>query len=349
MNEHHQRRPERRPSLFGPLLLIAAGILFLANNLGVIPGDFWDVVLQMWPLILVLAGLDSIIRGEGLVWPLILVLFGMFLTMRNFELIVLQNWDRLWRLWPLILVAIGVDLILKEHTPWRSVVGVVMLVVLVGAGFWLVGIAGEGTFDEALLVEEDYTGELDRAVFDISQAAGDLIVEEGTAQGQLLSGSLNPPPERREYVETGGIGYYTLKSDSPMVFPARGVWELAVTTGLPLAFEIDQGAGQIEIGLEENQVQRIAIEQGVGTVELAVAGDNLDELTVDQAIGKILIYVPERASVRLMTERALSTLDLPDGFVDQGEYYEKAGTAAGDEQILITLSQAIGKIELRYR
>lgn len=42
------------------LLLIAAGTLLLAHNLDMLPPGFWWALLGMWPMVLVLAGLDVV-------------------------------------------------------------------------------------------------------------------------------------------------------------------------------------------------------------------------------------------------------------------------------------------------
>lgn len=42
------------------LLLIAAGTLLLAHTLDMLPPGFWWALLGMWPMVLVLAGLDVV-------------------------------------------------------------------------------------------------------------------------------------------------------------------------------------------------------------------------------------------------------------------------------------------------
>lgn len=50
--------PRRQRSLFGPLLLIAIGVLFLLRNFGVISGQaFWWWFGRYWPVLLILLGL----------------------------------------------------------------------------------------------------------------------------------------------------------------------------------------------------------------------------------------------------------------------------------------------------
>ncbi len=54
----------RGASLIGPLILIAAGILFLLANLGLLPAGFWGAIWRFWPVILILLGLDIILSRQ---------------------------------------------------------------------------------------------------------------------------------------------------------------------------------------------------------------------------------------------------------------------------------------------
>jgi hypothetical protein len=51
----------RRPSLFWPLALIGAGILLLLQNLNLLPPGTLAALVQLWPVFLILLGLDMLI------------------------------------------------------------------------------------------------------------------------------------------------------------------------------------------------------------------------------------------------------------------------------------------------
>ncbi|MBF8256723.1 MAG: hypothetical protein HW375_1630, partial [Anaerolineales bacterium] len=51
----------RRGDLAGPVLLIGFGTLVLLINLGRIPVSLWSALSQLWPLALILIGLDLLI------------------------------------------------------------------------------------------------------------------------------------------------------------------------------------------------------------------------------------------------------------------------------------------------
>lgn len=56
-----------RHGVFWPLLLIALGIVFLLSNFGLISGISWLAVASLWPLLLILIGLDVAFARR---WPL---------------------------------------------------------------------------------------------------------------------------------------------------------------------------------------------------------------------------------------------------------------------------------------
>lgn len=62
MNEHHHR-----PSFFWPIVLIGAGAILLMRNLGMIPAFSWSSLLRLWPLLLIVFGLD-ILFGRRTPW-----------------------------------------------------------------------------------------------------------------------------------------------------------------------------------------------------------------------------------------------------------------------------------------
>jgi hypothetical protein len=55
-----------RRGVFWPLLLIALGLIFLLQNFGFISGVSWRAVASLWPLLLVLVGLDIAFARR---WP----------------------------------------------------------------------------------------------------------------------------------------------------------------------------------------------------------------------------------------------------------------------------------------
>ncbi len=58
--------PRRGPDLFWPIILIGAGVIFLLANLGIIPSNPWPLIWNLWPVILIVIGLDILLGRRSL-------------------------------------------------------------------------------------------------------------------------------------------------------------------------------------------------------------------------------------------------------------------------------------------
>jgi hypothetical protein len=68
-----EEKRNRRGGIVGPLILISLGVIFLLNNLGVLDWSVWEILLRLWPAILIAAGLDLIL-GRRSIWGSLLAL-----------------------------------------------------------------------------------------------------------------------------------------------------------------------------------------------------------------------------------------------------------------------------------
>ena len=57
----------RTPSIAFPLILISLGAAFLAANVGYLSGLRWSDVLRLWPVLIILAGTDLLIRPRSFI------------------------------------------------------------------------------------------------------------------------------------------------------------------------------------------------------------------------------------------------------------------------------------------
>lgn len=49
---------------FWPAALVVMGLIFLANQVGLLPRDFWN----LWPLILIVVGLGGLLTADRREW-----------------------------------------------------------------------------------------------------------------------------------------------------------------------------------------------------------------------------------------------------------------------------------------
>ncbi len=56
---------KKRNGIMDGLVLIVAGVLLLLNNFNMLPAGFWWALIDMWPVLIILFGLDLIAEHEG--------------------------------------------------------------------------------------------------------------------------------------------------------------------------------------------------------------------------------------------------------------------------------------------
>ncbi|HZY41209.1 MAG TPA: DUF5668 domain-containing protein, partial [Anaerolineae bacterium] len=82
--------PRRGPDLFWPIILIGAGVIFLLANLGVITGNPWPIMVNLWPVILIVIGLDILFGRRSLLGGLVGAVLGLVLIAGLIFLLIAQ-------------------------------------------------------------------------------------------------------------------------------------------------------------------------------------------------------------------------------------------------------------------
>ncbi len=82
--------PRRGPDLFWPIILIGAGVIFLLANLGIIPSNPWPIIWNLWPVILIVVGLDILFGRRSVLGGLIGAVMGLVLIAGLIFLLIAQ-------------------------------------------------------------------------------------------------------------------------------------------------------------------------------------------------------------------------------------------------------------------
>jgi hypothetical protein len=71
---------QRGIRLFWPIILIGVGSILLLNNLGVIKGNPWTIIFQLWPVLLIALGLEILFGGATGWRAIVSALLGLVLV-----------------------------------------------------------------------------------------------------------------------------------------------------------------------------------------------------------------------------------------------------------------------------
>lgn len=144
-----------RGSLVTPIILITIGVVFLLENLGYISGDVWDVILKLWPLLLISIGFDLFLQGKGITGPIVVIGFGLIFLSNNFGLLEWNILDVIKRLWPILLIAVGLDLVIGRRSIWSAILALIFLLVILLAALWYFNLGpGRAVTEEISIIRQ---------------------------------------------------------------------------------------------------------------------------------------------------------------------------------------------------
>ena len=161
-----------RRNIFGGLILLLIGLIFLLDNLKVIPPEF--SLKDWWPLILILIGIFQLVQSRCFFhfsgW-LLIFLGGVFLltVQHRFGL----EWDNIWRLWPVILILLGISIIFGRHH---------------SHGTPLAGTSAKS--GESVLQEKIILSSLNKEITSADFRGGDISVVLGSAEIDLRAAKM---------------------------------------------------------------------------------------------------------------------------------------------------------------
>jgi hypothetical protein len=69
--EVHERR---RHGLVGPIILIAIGLIFLLENLGLLGVNAWELIFRLWPVILIAVGLEILVGRRSMLASIVVLI-----------------------------------------------------------------------------------------------------------------------------------------------------------------------------------------------------------------------------------------------------------------------------------
>jgi hypothetical protein len=350
-------------SIFFPILLIALGIFFILRNLGALPGDTWDVVLSLWPVILIAMGLDSLITRQGVVAPVFFIAIGTVILLNNLDVVEWNVWEVILNLWPVLIIAIGLDILVARRSFLGAILAIILITGILAGALWIM--AAQSTSASAV-EDEQFIQTLDgaeQAVLIVDPAVASLrigAVETAQVDADILvrgnlqtnrSGSLE-----KDYATRGDTGTLNLShSGFRGAYPTWGgynwEWVLYVNPRIPVELQVDQGAGSIELDLSVLQVTDLSVDLGIGRTEVIFPeAEGLLNASITGAIGDMVLYIPRDKAVRLTSNTGLAFIDVPDGYSQNGDVYvyNEAG-ASEDNRVVLSVDQAIGRISIRSR
>jgi predicted membrane protein len=178
-HEERMRRRHANPAsgmIFG-IAIIAVGVLFLLQNLGIV---YFADVWQFWPMILIALGVSKLISPTGVpqvTGGLVLTAIGTLFLLRNLDIIYVNVWQFVW---PVIIIAAGVSMLARHLEFWDVPAAPSGAAAASSADRLKVDVVFSGT--ERKIISQDFQGGKIAAVF----GGAEIDLREAVTKKQQL-------------------------------------------------------------------------------------------------------------------------------------------------------------------
>lgn len=347
-------RSWRKFPIFLPLLLIAVGVILLLNSTGVIEGSLGSILLRLWPLLIIVGGLDGLWRGDGYVFPVVWGGIGVLLLLSTLDQIDASVLGLIWRLWPFLLIAWGAELIVRRRAVWAPYAGLAIGAGLVVAMTAIALSAFPASNFREVNLAQSLKG-VEQAELTVRPGVGRLVVTHGASEEMLVTGSASLPAtqevKRNTEVVNGRLIYtLELEGDSINQFLEPGeqrLWTLQLSAAVGIRLKTDLGVGDQMLDVSVLDVTYLDAHTGVGSIELLVAGGAALDGRLDIGVGDITIIIPRGTGVELKLNAGLGSVNVPAGITLQGDRYVTSGDAVG--RLKLEANVGVGSITVKYR
>lgn len=305
---HHYRRP----SLFWPIILIGAGVILLLYNLGLLQTDPWLLLWNLWPVILIIIGLDILLGRRSIAGGIVSAIFALLLVGLMVALLfVAQNYPAL--------IHAGAPELRSEHIAYP----------LGDVRYAEVSIDFPGGTGE-LVALEDSPNLIEGQVYYYGALTSKISVSGTVARVQLSS----------RYT-TIGARWWT---------PGQAKWILELNPRAEYDLTLTTGSGTYEFDLRSFILRSLELDSGSGAVRLTLPESGQYRCKIQAGSGKLNIHVPEGVAVRVEYDAGSGALDAPTLRKISGGrdgVYESEGFSQSSSYAIIRLEGGAGDITIR--
>jgi hypothetical protein len=305
--------------VFWPLLLIALGLIFLLQNFGFTSGVSWLAVASLWPLLLVLIGLDIAFARR---WPLPTLAAEVAVIAAGLALVAYSP-----NLSP------GIFVFTDGNGPGETDVTVPrgdatqLTLTLNGGATRSYRLSGGAT-----------------ALVEAHSGSPDLRVR---TQGTRVAGVATRADVRLDQASNGFF--------HPV---SAGEVEIRVASDLPTSLTINLGAGEFDIDLSDVRVTDARVNIGASSMRFVLPKTSGDvTVRMNGGASSFVLVVPDGVETRIVTTGGLLSLRSDNtrlgsdggtgGCVACGSSVETSGYRAAHDRVTVTISAGVSSIVVR--
>ena len=306
--------PRRGPDLFWPIILIGAGVIFLLANLGIIPSNPWPIIWNLWPVILIVVGLDILFGRRSVLGGLIGAVMGLVLIAGLIFLLIAQ--PNL----PGLNVGLGSATLQSRHieAPLAGIETANVTLEYGSGGYRLYALSDS---DKLIDGEVSYYGDL---TFDVNASNERANVRVDSHFTGMFFGFMSPDEK----------------------------WDIGLSAQPTYDLDLNYGSGGGDADLSQLNLSAGRIDGGSGHVNVRLPSTGKFTLNVDGGSGGLTFRVPGKVALRVEYEHGSgginpsSRLQLVSGDRNRDGVYETENFGSASNAITLIVNGGSGSINI---
>lgn len=260
----------------------------------------------------------------------------------------------LWKLWPILIILFGLSILSRGG--WVSSIITVIVILLIIALVWILvfmnlNLGWKGVVHEIGDISIERKHGVNSALISIKTGAGKLTVDGGGEK--LVSGTfesdylkLNIDQKVRD-----GLQEVTISNRPSFVGFGSHINDLrlSINPNIPIELELDTGAIDMDLDLNEINLKSLDINTGASSLNLII-GDKVNNcnIEIDSGASLINITLPQTVGVRLTINSALTSKNLNNFKKIDSDTYESNNYHDVDKIVNIDIDIGVSSLTIDW-
>lgn len=310
-------RARQRRHVVGPIILIGLGALFLAQNMGWVSGNIWLSIWRLWPLMLVIAGVELLLGRST--WGAAVSAVVAIAALGAVALVALQgnipylgqgSWA-IQSLSPARVERVAEDLgeVKQARIDLRHNAGQLQVSALPA--------------DSPRLVEAALSHPEDSTIYNRFDRRGDR------AELRLRD------PDRHDFPFVGN-NY-------------RDDWTVRLSPKVLLELQIETGASELNLDLRDLLVAQLNVEAGASAVDVTLPqAAGRTSASIKAGAAGVEVIVPSGVAARIRAEGGLSGITIDQNrFPRVGNYYQSPDYETAENRVDLHIETGVSGVTVR--
>jgi len=124
-------------------------------------------------------------------------------------------------------------------------------------------------------------------------------------------------------------------------------WRVWLAPEVPLRLEVDTGVGRANLDLTDLTLTRLDLNAGVGAIHVVLSDKGEYEAFINVGVGSLTVEIPDSMEASIRLDRGIGSVSVGSRYERQGRYYVTPGYESARNRVDVDIDGAVGSVTIR--